>query len=635
MKSDFLKKFFDRTVFSRLGLQLVFSVLLIALFSLAGTLLRNWATGHSAPDVYSQTFWGFRQITDGGSMAGTLDTLDEVASESRNGYGAPVVLAVALLSWLVGMVLYGFVAGAVANAFAGRKDKIDAGEVRYRFRDHGVVIGWDFQGVAAVRQLFKVWEPEEVVVLSEQPAESIRSALAAELDSKTLRNVYVCRGSAGVEDDLRSLCVHRAKAVVILGDQNDGNNDAGNMGTSLLIREEIKRAEIKRPGTANPVHIYVDISDIYARRAMRRGLEDDKGSHVRLVNFFEDAASELFSSFDWRKEGGARPIRWRREAGVTHAHLVISGFGQMGQALVRKAVSHMGAGPGVDRITVFSTDAAATTRFRGAFPLDRLFNVSVEFVPNDIADPAVAARVGEIARDTSAAVTLAVCADTPDEALATFSSLPQTLRHASIRVLVEQRRPSMPSSTSESGQTSIDECIRIYLQKTGFHDVTFFGYTDRYLATTMKRDRGDSKAAEGTASPHQRVEEMFLETLAVCGFKTSPGAAGNGRLLSASLSDRDYARLAECSHYGRANAHVMDGEVPAPSTAQEKFECGFLHAWADLPAAMRDEWTDKWKYSFPLLEERLECGDRPLHIERDADISNEGGTQRTPHDLGV
>jgi hypothetical protein len=293
----------------------------------------------------------------------------------------------------------------------------------------------------------------------------------------------------------------------------------------------------------------------------------------------------------------------------------------MGQALVRKAVSHMGAGPEADRITIFSTDEVEMARIRGAFALDRLFGVSVEFVPNDIADPAIAARLGEIARDTSASVTLAVCADTPDEALATFSCLPQTLRFTNIRILVEQRRPS-------EGPL-IEKRLQAHLKTTGYSDVTFFGYTDRYLATTMKRDRGASKAEEGADTPHKRVEEMFLETLAVCGYRILPGAAKNGCPFTDSLSDKDYALLAERSHYGRANAHVMDGEVPATSTSPEKFQCVFLHAWNDIPERSRNKWIERWKTSFPLLEKRLECGDNPLHIERDADISDKGRPQKT------
>ena len=183
-----MKKFLDRYLFSRLGLQLLFSVAVIVLFALLGSLARNWATGHRGEDIYSQAFWGFRQITDGGSMAGTLDGLDEVAAHGREGYSAPIVLAVALLSWLVGMVLYGFVAGAVANAFAGRKEKIDAGLVRYRFRDHGLVIGWGFQGASCVREL--LGECREVLVVSATSADEIRTDLEVVLDGGQTDRVY-------------------------------------------------------------------------------------------------------------------------------------------------------------------------------------------------------------------------------------------------------------------------------------------------------------------------------------------------------------------------------------------------------------------------------------------------------------
>jgi hypothetical protein len=115
----------------------------------------------------------------------------------------------------------------------------------------------------------------------------------------------------------------------------------------------------------------------------------------------------------------------------------------------------------------------------------------------------------------------------------------------------------------------------------------------------------------------------------VCGYRILPGAAKKDRPFSDSLSDKDYALLAERSHYGRANAHVMDVEVPATSTSPEKFQCDFLHAWNDVPERSRNKWIERWKTSFPLLEKRLECGDNPLHIERDADISDEGRPQKT------
>lgn len=66
-----MKKFFDRYLFSRLGLQSLFAVLVILLFSLAGSMLRNWTTSHSKFDICPLTFRGFRLVSVSGARAGT------------------------------------------------------------------------------------------------------------------------------------------------------------------------------------------------------------------------------------------------------------------------------------------------------------------------------------------------------------------------------------------------------------------------------------------------------------------------------------------------------------------------------------------------------------------------------------
>ena len=117
-----------------------------------------------------------------------MEYLDEVSSESGN---APVVLGITLLSWLVGMVLYSFVTGAIVNAFEGRRDKIASGQVRYRFKNHGIIIGWDFQGVATVKNMLMQWKIREVLIVSKTPAEEIRSFLEIRLSDSEIDKVFI------------------------------------------------------------------------------------------------------------------------------------------------------------------------------------------------------------------------------------------------------------------------------------------------------------------------------------------------------------------------------------------------------------------------------------------------------------
>ena len=138
-----MKKFFDRYLFSRMGLQIAFSVLAILAFSVLLTCIKNGATAAGNDASYSQLSWGFCQLADGGSVTTTLKELDQIRNDGGN---VPVILVIALLSWIIGMILCGFVTGAIVNAFDGRRDKIKSGQTRYKFKDHGLILGWGGQG---------------------------------------------------------------------------------------------------------------------------------------------------------------------------------------------------------------------------------------------------------------------------------------------------------------------------------------------------------------------------------------------------------------------------------------------------------------------------------------------------------
>ena len=589
-----MKKFVDRYLFSRFGLQVLFSVLVILLFSLVGTLLRSWVSERSTSGVYSQTFWGFRQITDGGSMAGTIDELDDVAAESHNGFAAPVLLAITLVSWLVGMVFYGFVAGAVANAFAGRKDKIAAGHVRYRHHDHGIVVGWDVQGVATVLTMLDRWKLAEVLVLSEQPAERIRGELSSGLDAKKLGHIFIYNGSAGNSDDLESICSGRAKTIVILGDQNETNNDGGNMRLSILIGDQIER-EIKKSGCepSEPIRMFVDVTGLHALRVARAHPKSDHYDDwphvsVHIVNFFEEAAYDLFSSVSRLADGGeCVSFRFRTNPDATHAHLVVAGFDEMARALVLHAARLLGCGSEPDCITVFSTDIAAMTRFRGAFPLDRLFGVHVEFVHADIADPSCAERLAAIAQDTTASVTLAVCAPTPDMAFELFSSLPRVLRFEKVRVVVEQRCMEKWTWTENN------------FRWMGFEDVNFFGFMNRYLASVDEREAvfrvlSPEKAKEAEYS-EPAVAAAFLETAAVCRFAPQKLTEPH------SFTDEELEQLACMAQNGRANGLLLDGREPSAVSAAGLFLSSQIRQWGNLSGADKEKIVDEWRKTIPVL----------------------------------
>ena len=466
-----MKKFLDRYLFSRLGLQMLFSVVAIALFALFGTLIRNWATDHSASDIYSQVFWGFRQITDGGSMAGTLDGLDEVATESKSVFAAPVVLVIALVSWLIGMVLYGFVAGAVANAFAGRKEKIDAGLVRYRFRDHGIVIGWDFQGASCVRELLR--ECREVLVVSATAAEEIRNDLEVALGGDLASCVYIYNGQIAVDEDLlRDSWPELSKRIVILGDGNGEGDDGGNLYIERILRDHIKKASAslgeKRPPVKVHLHIANPVLYTHALAVPKEGFaENDDLMDLEVFNYYESWAWRCWSA-KGAGDGDAAylPIRHRPDA--ERVELFIVGASPMGQAMASYAMPLMNYGE--DRkhckITIFDESSG------GAFlpekwALDAMPEVEVEYKCIDGGSDEANDIMIAAASDPKVAVTVVVATPGADAAVRSYAQLANSLRRMDVSVLVWQA-------------TASGKCPRKpFLQTCGDRaKLRFFGMTD-------------------------------------------------------------------------------------------------------------------------------------------------------------
>ena len=633
-----MKKFLDRYLFSRLGLQILFSVIVILLFSFLGTKLRTVVTNHKEADVYSQTFWGFRQITDGGSMAGTLDELDTVAEESGNSYGAPVVLTIALVSWLIGMVLYSFVTGAVVNAFEGRKDKIEGGKARYRFKDHGIVIGWDFQGVAAVMALLDTWQLKEVLVVSEKPSEEIRAELENELDEKSMRKVYVYNGTLATPESVEELYPDKARAIIVLGDRNDFDNDGGNLRIGTILRQHVSttvrlpgqppKLQLKtpRPADAPPLQIFIEISNPYnlslAEKYPTEGYGMPEGMEVHIVNFCKATVRGLYSSFsqfvEWNSgrrtgvyETPYMPLAFRRNVEATHAHLVLSGVGDMAKAMALETAPLLGGGVADGRITVFSDDEEELARFEAAFPFDRLVGVKVDFVPHGIDSAESRGLLAQIVRDETASVTICITNECADEAFATANRLPPEVRFENVRLLVEQRILSKWAHKTYP------------LQMTGFKDVAFFGFIDRHFSSIGQKVAFAEKLLAGEKFSGSLARffalsfpDGLLENLSSHGYRFEYNPGRERKAVVAIPKDERVA-FARFEHARNVNAMLLNGMSAGSDDDVFKTSSSIL-PWDALDATRREAYAEKIDRALCALEELYNCGEYPYIVEADS-----------------
>lgn len=477
-----MKKFFDRYLFSRMGLQIAFSIVGILVFSSLVTCVKSNLTQHKDGDFYNTLTWGFRQITDGGSVASTLEELDEVASKSGH---APIVFVITLLSWLIGIVLYGFVTGAVVNAFEGRRDKIESGQVRYKFKNHGIIIGWDYQGVAAVRTMLTKWGIREVLLVSKTPPEEIRTVLEKALDASEMKRVYIYDAAVTSEEDAGELQADLARIIVILGEQESFDKDGENLRAERLLRkvvgEKLRNAK-KHDCTNLPIKLYLHIEDplLYTQaRAKKEGFAEDDMFDLELCNFYESWAWRCWSQMGSADTSDGReylPLRFRPDS--ERVELFVIGANAMGQAFVNYAIPLMNYGKDHKhcKVTLFGDGGSGDVYLPKKHVLDALPEVEVERLDcsggseeaNDLMWQAVSRA------DTSVTVVIAVPG--ADAAVKAYAALSHRIRREHISVLVWQ--------ATESGN-----CIdKGFLQTGGDRaELRYFGMTDILPWTDPRR----------------------------------------------------------------------------------------------------------------------------------------------------
>lgn len=526
-----MKKFIDRYLFSRVGLQIVISVLFIVLFSLLANVGMSLVTGKSITN-FSQGFLGFCQAADGGCVAETISGLDSMQDRPVS---AAMVLIIALVTWFVGMCICSFVTGAIVNAFQERRDRIRLGLIRYQFEGHGVIVGWSFQGVASVMAMFDLYGMREVVILSEHPSDGIRDELAKEFDAAGMRKIFVYNGSVGVKADVEHLCCSQARIIMVLGDAADGNHDGLNMRTSRILRDAVRsdlvqwkkidgfltdkrksrmRKMLYPPSGSHgirmriaewlfkrenariaarmpnvPIEMFIDISHGYSLMPCEvfptDGVVQLPYLHVTIINFFKATARELYSSFaqmqEWNSgrrngvfETDYRPLMFRRNPESSHVHLIFSGVDEMARALMLHLVPIMPVGSFPNRITVFADDEKAVNDFRSAYPLDQLLNTEFEFIDSCITDISSRKRLAEIVKDVSASVTIFLTGENADDVISEAHRLPRDIHYENFVLMLEQR--------------ILSKWVRklLPLKRLGFLKVDAFGFTDRYYTSIGK-----------------------------------------------------------------------------------------------------------------------------------------------------
>jgi TrkA-N domain len=404
--------------------------------------------------------------------------------------------------------------------------------------DHHLVCGLGRKGMATLRGSA---HPVIAIERHGEPAD------VADLDA---RCVPLLRGSATDRNLLLTAGVRRARRLTIACGNDDEDVRIARLAIQLIAEHTLRARKPTRgnaptsradeSGTpsqqevgpeARTVDIAPHLDDAAARALMRH--------HVDAVNRRLGMAGLRFQYIDYCHQEAAARHLWsthpldREPIGPkskSYPHLVLIGFGRMGQAALRKAlvIAHYPNGE-LLRVDIFDAHANKLWRhFCGRHPNfdDRSLPpvAEVNLHEGNVIDRQQLAAIAEIAQNEHGQVTIVVAVDTEAEAALIVSRLPQVVAEREVPVCVRVEGPGglaeLMADRLEplSGEPPHRKRPRVHL----------FGYIEATVPTPELIAKGDALAEalhakylqrSGTKPPQRRshlpwpqLDEEFRES---------------------------------------------------------------------------------------------------------------------------
>jgi len=384
----------------------------------------------------------------------------------------------------------------------------------------------------------------------------------------------------------------RAKYVItVTGD--DGANVAAAIKLHRLMKQS--RASFSRPTCI--VHLVdLPLCDLFKQHSIFR--TDSDRLEVRVFNTYESAARILFAEHPLEGPG--------RDCNRKTAHLVVLGFGKMGQSVALQAakIAHYASGMPL-RVTILDRDAARLgNMFLGSYPHYPKI-CEVEFVSAEIGTAQCLACVQEWAHEPECCVTLAVCLDDESECISAAIRIAAYFRDNPAPLYVRMADTTGLAALFEDTQGlsqwldnlhpfgMISQTCRIGTVIDGRLDVLAQAIHKAYTEEERKKGQADVGAAMRPwpsldaafrDSNRQQADHIPVKLRAIGCLnvgKDKPGTAVT------SFNPEDVEMMAKMEH-ARWNAErFLAGWALGPRDPERRTS-PYLVAWDDLPEQIRE-----------------------------------------------
>lgn len=464
-----VKRNFDKSISSSWYKQLVCLAVILVVFFIPSLLFALFCTDfkiHDAIEVYMDPGNFSTKVNamyvDGCVPEGHCANPDHDAvinfERNRNFcYWAFLITAFAGAAAFAGVLI-----SMCGNFIQQRVDKFRKGYVRYDFGNHTVILGCNEMVSALIRQIIgdeKEKFKGKIVLMTSQDVETVREHLFTDLDVKEQDKLVLVHGSRLSAEDLKNICVSKAKRIYLIGEDDDVDHDTLNINSLEIIAKQI------------PENMKVDCVT-YLRNRSTFALfqtsdimeEVKKKIDFRPFNFDETWARKLFVNCESKINGISYPSLDRDgidKDSDKYVHLIIVGMTQMGIMLGLDA-AHICHFPNFKtkgkktKITFIDENADAEMRFlvgaNNRFfencrykyrfknhevrsnPKNDFLDVEFEFFKGNIVDEWIRSYIEKCVRDKDEILTIASCMNDTAKSLAAGLYLPDIVYDKALSV---------------------------------------------------------------------------------------------------------------------------------------------------------------------------------------------------------
>jgi len=488
---------------------------------------------------------------------------------------APIPLELNIVRFLAPVIAAWVLVKTVVLVFGERIRSLQM----HRIRNHVVVCGLGRRGFQLARDFKECGE--RVIAIEIDPDGSYASQAGS-------LGITVVAGDATDRDVLMDAGVARASHVIaVTGD--DGTNASIAVRTYQLVRERSSRY-------MGAVRCSIQIADLrlaallQEHRILSRG---DDNFVASIFNTYRTSARQVFSE---------HPLDYERIApnDTRDVHLIIIGFGSMGESLALQAAT-TGCFANGRKLRVTAIDRVAEVRrrdFVGEHPeVDRLLRL--EFITGEVEDPGILARVGSWADEPDTLTTIAVCLDSDSRSLSCALGVLSRLTNLAAPLLVRMSDESGLATLLED-EHGDDAWSRVHafgtLARACTRDALLHEDLD-LLARALHEDYVARRLSEGRPSddasmrPWEELDESLknssrasadhipvkLRAIGCC--IANEGAAGDR---VASFEPAEVELLAKMEHARWCAERLLSGWLPGRQRVPAEKKTPYLVDWDEL-----------------------------------------------------